>query len=74
METWRSNLVTDDSQGLLLNLQKEIMTNAHFFLGAGETPAVWACCQDNSLKSHQFPFISEIGLQAFYKVRMCNNY
>lgn len=62
------------SQGLLLRLKREIMTNAHFFLGDGETPAVLACCQDSSLKTHPFPLISKIGPQAFDRVRMCNNY
>lgn len=45
-----------------------------FSWGMAETPAVLACCQDSSLKTHQFPFISKIGPQAFNRVRMCDNY
>ena len=36
--------------------------------------AVLAYCQDSSLKTHHFPFISKIGPPAFYTIRMCNSY
>ena len=60
------------------NDQCHILFSGGFFWpkpgGEKKKSAFWHIAKTPLLETHQFPFISKIGPQAFYKVGMCNNY